>query len=156
MFAVRLKKSTALGEPLQPVSSGTVPFTVWAVVAAAQGSYYLATGLWPLVDRRSFEAVTGPKTDFWLVETLGLLIASVGVTLLVSSTRTTPSPEVKALGMMSAAALGGAGAVFALQERISKIYLADAALEALLIAAWTVARPTRLRNAQQPDAHDSR
>lgn len=28
-----------------------------------QGAYYLATGVWPLVSRRSFERVTGPRTD---------------------------------------------------------------------------------------------
>jgi hypothetical protein len=113
---------------------------VWTAVATIQGAYYLATGLWPLVSRRSFEAVTGPKNDFWLVETLGLLISAVGSALLVSSTRERLSPETAALGVTCAAALGGAGGFFALQGRISKIYLADAALEALLIAAWAAAQ----------------
>jgi hypothetical protein len=30
----------------------------------AQGVYYLVSGVWPLVHRRSFEAVTGRRTDF--------------------------------------------------------------------------------------------
>jgi hypothetical protein len=63
--------------------------------------------------------------------------------LVLSSTRKTLSPEAAALGMTSAAALGGAGAAFSLRGRISKIYLADAALEALLIASWAVARTRR-------------
>jgi len=32
-------------------------------LAIAQGLYFLATGLWPLVDVGSFQAVTGPKTE---------------------------------------------------------------------------------------------
>lgn len=87
--------------------------------------------------------MTGPKQDFWLVQTLGLLIAAVGTALLVSSAREGLSPEAATLGVGSAAALGGAGAVFALRGRISKVYLAEAALEALLIAAWGLAGQTR-------------
>ncbi|MGQ0534782.1 MAG: hypothetical protein ACT4PT_01775 [Methanobacteriota archaeon] len=37
------------------------------LVASVQTAYYLAMGGWPLVHRASFEAVTGPKTDDWLV-----------------------------------------------------------------------------------------
>jgi hypothetical protein len=44
------------------------------------------------------------------------------------------------LGVGSAAALGSAGAVFALRGRIAKIYLADAGLEALLIVAWAASQ----------------
>lgn len=32
-------------------------------LAAAHGLFHVATGLWPLPHYRSFEAVTGPKTD---------------------------------------------------------------------------------------------
>ena len=38
---------------------------------ASQGAFYLAAGLWPIVHRSSFERATGPKTDFWLVRTVG-------------------------------------------------------------------------------------
>ena len=109
-------------------------------VAQGQAAYYIVTGIWPLLSRRSFEAVTGRKRDFWLVQTLGLLIAAVGSALLVSSSREKLSPEAVALGVGSAAALGGAGAVFALRGRVSTIYLADAGLEALLIAAWAASQ----------------
>jgi hypothetical protein len=40
-------------------------------ILALQALYYLATGLWPLVHLPSFEAVTGPKTDDWLVHMVG-------------------------------------------------------------------------------------
>ena len=39
-------------------------------------------GAWPLVHMRSFEWVSGPKTDHWLVQTVaGLLIANGSVHL---------------------------------------------------------------------------
>src|SRR4051794_41935238 len=53
-------------------------------VLRAQGAYYTLTGLWPLVHMASFEAVTGPKTDDWLVRMVGLLAAVIGATLLTA------------------------------------------------------------------------
>ena len=96
--------------------------------ALAQGIYFIATGLWPIMHMRSFLAVTGPKTDTWLVKTVGGLIAAVGLALLVD--------ESKTLAIASAAALGAADAYFAGTGRISKVYLADAAVEAGLVCAW--------------------
>ena len=58
-----------------------------ARVAQAQGLYYTATGLWPLVSMKTFERVTGPKHDDWLVKTVGLLIMAVGVTLIHAGRR---------------------------------------------------------------------
>jgi hypothetical protein len=86
------------------------------------------------------------------VETLGLLIAAVGSALLMSSTRRRQSPEVVALGVGSAAALGGAGAVFALRGRISKIYLAEAGLEALIVVAWAASQEKSAGEAVQKSA----
>jgi protein-S-isoprenylcysteine O-methyltransferase Ste14 len=34
-----------------------------------------------LVSRRTFEAVTGPKADFWLAQTVGVLVACIGSAL---------------------------------------------------------------------------
>ena len=42
-------------------------------LAIAQGAYFLGTGVWPLVLMPSFESVTGPKVDKWLVRTVGVL-----------------------------------------------------------------------------------
>jgi hypothetical protein len=43
--------------------------------------FYLVSGLWPLVHLQSFLTVTGPKTDLWLVKTLGVLISVIGAVL---------------------------------------------------------------------------
>ena len=45
---------------------------------AAQGVYYVATGAAPFVSRRAFEAVTGPKREWWLVQTVGGLVTAIG------------------------------------------------------------------------------
>jgi hypothetical protein len=53
-----------------------------------QGAYYLATGVWPLIHRPSFEAaISGKKRDFWLAETVGAITAAVGLTLALAGKR---------------------------------------------------------------------
>ena len=39
-----------------------------------QGVYFALTGIWPLLDLSSFQWVTGPKQDLWLVQTVGAWI----------------------------------------------------------------------------------
>jgi hypothetical protein len=51
-------------------------------VLTVQGGYYIVTGAAPFVSRRAFEAVTGPKTEWWLVETVGAIVTTVGAALL--------------------------------------------------------------------------
>jgi hypothetical protein len=53
-------------------------------LSLVQGAFYAATGLWALVDLDSFMAVTGPKTDHWLVKTVGILVTVIGGVLLVA------------------------------------------------------------------------
>jgi hypothetical protein len=115
-----------------------------------QGLYYLATGVWPLVSIETFQMVTGPKTDHlqspnpteadhWLVMTVGVLITAIAVTLLVAAWRRVNPPEAAVLAIASAAALTGIDVVYVARGVIAPIYLADAAAEVVLIAAWAVA-----------------
>ena len=53
-------------------------------MAQAQGVFNVVGGLWPLVSMRTFEAVYGPKTDRWLVQTVGGLLTAIGATQLIS------------------------------------------------------------------------
>ena len=105
-------------------------------LAWIQGLYFLATGLWPLLDIDSFQAVTGPKTDLWLVRTVGLLVTAIGGTLLVAAWRRRITFELLLLAVSSALALAAIDLIYALSGVIRKIYLADAALELLLVAGW--------------------
>lgn len=101
-----------------------------------QGAYYVTTGLWPLVSMRSFEAVTGPKVDKWLVQMVGLLAAAIGLTLLVGARRRDQvGNEILTLAVTSGLSFAGIDVVHAARRRISFIYLGDAICEAALIAA---------------------
>jgi hypothetical protein len=111
-----------------------------------QGGYYLLTGVWPLVSIGSFQAVTGRKTDLWLVKTVGVLVGVIGVVLLASGLRRGRSePEVVALACGSAAGLAAIDTIYAARRTISPIYLLDALAEMVLIAAfahvWWHGRP---------------
>lgn len=108
-------------------------------MAVAQGAFYLATGLWPVVHLRSFEAVTGPKADGWLVKTVGGLIAVVGGALLSGGLRRRVTPELVATAAGCAAVLAAVDLVYVARRRIPPIYLADAVTEGALIAAWGAA-----------------
>lgn len=108
-------------------------------LAWAQGTYFTAAGLWPLVDMRSFERITGPKRDKWLVETVGAVVLAIGGTLLLAARRGDESPPVRTLGMTSAAALAAIELRHGMAGTISPTYLADAVLELGLVAGWMVA-----------------
>jgi hypothetical protein len=72
-----------------------------------QAGYYCLTGVWPLLHMASFEAVTGPKVDDWLVKMVGS-----------TSWSWRQEPPWPLRGSTS----GG------LNGRISRIYLPDATL----------------------------
>ncbi len=52
------------------------------VIALAQGIYFLISGIWPILNMRTFLKITGPKTELWLVKTVGLLVAAIGAVLI--------------------------------------------------------------------------
>lgn len=105
--------------------------------AALQGAYWLCVGLWPLIHYRSFEAVTGPKVDRWLVRTITALISVVGSTLLLASARgRAVAPEVATLGLGSASALVGSDIYYTARGRIRPTYLLDVVAHVPLFALW--------------------
>ena len=108
------------------------------LLATFQGLYYLLTGLWPVVDLDSFQAVTGGKTDLWLVKTIGLLIAVIGAAIFRARNRPALFPEILILAAGSALALGTVDVLYSLLGVISKVYLLDAPIEAALVAGWSV------------------
>jgi hypothetical protein len=112
-------------------------------LAIGQGAYFAATGVWPLVDMDSFERVTGPKVDKWLVRTVGVLVAAIGATLVSAGVRRSVTGEVAGLAVGSAMGLAAIDVFYATKGRISKIYLADALVEGLLTAAWASSRLNR-------------
>jgi hypothetical protein len=111
-----------------------------AWIALAQGAFYVATGVWALVDLDSFMAVTGPKVDQWLVKTVGALVTVIGAVLLVAGRSRRVLPEIVLLAVGSALSLAAIDVVYVSVGRISPIYLLDAAAEVGLACAWVVAR----------------
>jgi hypothetical protein len=105
---------------------------------AAQGIYYILTGLWPLASMQSFELVTGLKTDDWLVQTVGLLLAVIGTALLARPRGTRPTADTRLLAGGTALAIGGIDVWVVLTGQAPSIYLADAAVEVafLLSTVW--------------------
>jgi len=106
--------------------------------AAVQGLYYLGTGVWPLVSLDAFLAVTGPKTDLWLVQAFGGLVAVVGIALLVAAWRGV-SAEAVTLAVGGALALAAVDVVFVSKRVIGPVYLLDAVAEVGLLAGWGLA-----------------
>jgi hypothetical protein len=107
-------------------------------LALIQGVFYLATGVWPLIDAVSFQVVTGPKTDVWLVRTVGVLVAVIGVVLISAARKRRMTPEILMLAVGSALGLAAIDLRYALSGRISAVYLADAVLEIGLALLWLV------------------
>jgi hypothetical protein len=102
-----------------------------------QAAYWLATGMWPLLDMRTFEWITGPKRDRWLVKTVGLLVTTIGA-VLWRGTGSTGAPthrDTLALAAGGAASLAAIDAWYAAQRAISPVYLLDAAAEVAFVAA---------------------
>ncbi len=110
--------------------------TILRTAARIQGAYYVGTGLWPVVHMRSFEAITGPKRDEWLVKTVGLLLAVAGSALLADPTLASRSTRVVAGG--SAVTLAGVDVDYVARRTIRPVYLLDAAAEAGLLAALAI------------------
>lgn len=139
------------------VSTSAEPHTtsnLLSFVAIVQAFFYVVTGVWPLISMSTFEAITGPKTDDWLVKTVGVLVTVIGLVLAMAALRRRITLEVMALAVGSAIALAGVDVVYAFQRRISAVYLLDALAElilaALWIAAWIHSRREVRRETREP------
>ena len=103
-------------------------------ILRAQGAYYIATGLWPLLSMGLFERVTGPKVDKWLVQMVGLLAAAIGGSLCLGARDGGEvEPGILVLAVTSALAFAGIDVVHVLRRRISSVYLGDAVVELAIV-----------------------
>jgi hypothetical protein len=110
------------------------------VTLLAQGAYYLGTGVAPFISRRAFESVTGPKREWWLVETVGVLVTAVGGGLVSAAARDRVTPELLAIAAGCAGGLAAVDVVYVARGRIAPTYLADAAIQLALLAGQARAR----------------
>lgn len=105
-------------------------------IAKAQGGYYMVTGVWPLVSGGSFQAVTGFKEDFWLAQTVGVLLAISGAVLILSARARRLTTEIKLMGTLQASALMVVDVYCVFQPRTTWSYLLDAVVELGIVIAW--------------------
>ena len=111
---------------------------LFSLLAILHGVFYAITGIWPLVHIGSFQRVTGPKTDLWLVRTVGLLITVIGIAILAAGYRGTPSTEMVILAVGAPIALIAVDLIYVAAGVIARIYLLDAVVEFALMVAWIV------------------
>ena len=100
------------------------------------GLYYAVTGFWPLVSIGTFQLITGPKRDLWLVKTAGALIGVIGCVLALAGLRQRVTPEIELLGAGAALSLATIDAVYVKRRTIRRIYLADAAVELVFATGY--------------------
>ena len=106
-------------------------YVVWI-----QGSYFVLMGLWPLLSIVTFQHITGPKTDLWLVKTVGVLLIMVGAVLILAAYRRRIDLEMAVLGIGTALALITIEIIYVFSGLISAVYLGDTLIEIFLIIGW--------------------
>jgi YVTN family beta-propeller protein len=119
-------------------------------LARIQGWFYVLTGLWPLVLGYSFQLITGFKADFWLAQTVGVLLAVTGTVMIAAARAGRVTPEIGWLAAGQAAALAVVDVYCVSQPRTTLAYWLDAPVELAFVLAWvvvwrqrTAARPAR-------------
>ncbi|MDP9293700.1 MAG: hypothetical protein M3O90_04610 [Actinomycetota bacterium] len=131
------------------ISLWLVPQPSDRAVLAVQGAYYVTTGALPFISRRAFEAATGPKQDWWLVETVGALVTVAGGALLSGAYSRRITPELLGVSAGSAASLAAIDILYVAKGRIAPTYLLDGAAQLALLGALSCRLRTRSRSHQR-------
>ncbi|MFN3405603.1 MAG: hypothetical protein ACK40G_16010 [Cytophagaceae bacterium] len=108
------------------------------ITCGAQAAYYILTGLWPIIHIDSFEVVTGPKVDDWLVKTVGVLVIAIGLPLIFALIRKMITLELAILAVSAAVGLAAIDIYYSFNGIISPIYLADAAVQIGIAGIWVI------------------
>lgn len=123
----------AIGREMLSRLGKVIPPPSLRLTLMAQGIYYAVAGLWSLVAIDSFMAITGPKEDVWLVHTVGVLVLAIGAVLFCAGFGRRPPWELVLLALTSALGLACIDFVYVIRQIIPPIYLADAAIECVLV-----------------------
>jgi hypothetical protein len=125
-----------------------------ARVAMVQGVYYVAMGLWPVLDLKTFMLATGPKLEGWLTKGVGTCMANIGAALAAAGARGKVARELRLLGVTTALSFAAMDFWYAgVRRRISRIYLANGITQLGFAAAWGFAAWRESRDARRlPEA----
>jgi hypothetical protein len=109
---------------------------LYRVLLWVQGVYTALTALWGLLDIDSFMAVTGPKTDVWLVKTVSAVLLAIGLTLIsLALVRSHPLPAI-VLGGLTSTGLAIIDFYYSGHRVISPVYALDGVVEVLISLCW--------------------
>lgn len=108
------------------------------LLLAVQSAYYFITAIWPLVHIKSFMIVTGPKTDIWLVKTVGALLVPVSLAIALPLFVETPLLTATLLAAGCCIAFISIDVYYSLNGTISKVYLLDAVAQGILLGGWAI------------------
>lgn len=112
------------------------PSRIYKALIWIQGLYTLLTALWGLTDIDSFMAVTGPKSDVWLVKTVSVILLAIAITLLsYAFVHGDPLPAIL-LGLLTSAGLAAIDFYYSGRKVISPVYALDGAAEVLFALIW--------------------
>ena len=107
-------------------------------LALAQGAYFIATGLWPLVHFSSFAIVTNTEGPAWAFRAIGLLIACIGLALLSAARVREFGAAICHLGALSAMALAWIDVELLRQGVIGSLNELDVPVQLAFALAWLV------------------
>lgn len=125
-------------------------------LAIFQAVAYSIAAVWALVDINSFMAVTGMKTDIWLVKTVALLLLATSAVLVTAVYYKEITMPVAVLALSNAAVLASVDIYYTMNDTISRIYLLDAGMEVVFLVAWGVVLWTYHANTFRLDERDTR
>jgi hypothetical protein len=111
---------------------------MFRVTLIIQTAYYLVTAIWPLVHIQSFMAVSGPKTDIWLVKTVAVLLVAISLCFITHLLFTGNRWPVSILAISCCLGFLFIDCYYSFNGVISSIYLLDAGAQIILLALWMV------------------
>ena len=105
-------------------------------IIIAQSTYIMVTAVWPILDIETFMAITGRKTDLWLVKTVGALLIPVATCLSSYLFIGSDRRPALVLGTLTSISFIIIDFHYALNDIISDVYLVDGVIQLLFLLAW--------------------
>jgi len=107
--------------------------TLWV-----QSIYYFLTVAWALTDINSFMALTGTKSDVWLVKTVSVLLIAISFSFIgYLFTKINPCPVI-ILAVGCCLFLAAIDFYYAGKGIISNVYFIDGVVQLILLSAWII------------------
>ena len=107
--------------------------------AVAQGFFCVVVGVWPVAGLASLERITGQRGDRGSLTLAGLLLATIGLSMIITAIRRDVAFEVYVMGIATAVSLGATDVIFVIERSIPAVYLLDAVAETLFVTLWVFA-----------------